>query len=547
MDQETEQRRVAFEKVYQAATLVVSQLDKKKPSPEDGKSKIPPTEALGACWISHGSVFPEDSLLGASLVSLGKSQIEISQLQQEYAYRMKESYISILEKGHQDYKEYLVLRKKLDSRRLDYDAKLNKLQKAKKEKPEWEQEVQAAKMKYEETEYDVVQRMIYFQDCEEDHFNALTELLEAQLGFHKASAEVLERLQQSWRQGYEPHPQEPVRPALRNTISRSSTTSGTLRRNTALSTSSEGDDSYGTEDPYSQRSSPYGTNGRRPSMRQGSQDNLHPTVRRQSSYSSTGRSEDSYGTQGRPAPPPIPRSKPSSTKKQVKAIYDFSGENANELNLCAGDVITVVEEIDQGWWMGEMYDANGVKQQGLFPSNYVEEIAPPPMPVRPVSNRNRSNSHYSQVSDTREITEEPQEEESPFSDSSEISNSYSHPSPATPMMARRGTAGSLHSAPNGSPALSRMPSATQINMRSNIGSTRTPPPPPTARTPSRSFTTGSHTAPATPMGRSGNSYFNAPPSNTQQNHPPCADCGCDEFSADVFKPNRCKSCFHYHG
>jgi phage regulator Rha-like protein len=62
--------------------------------------------------------------------------------------------------------EFQALRKKLDSRRLDYDAKLNKLQKAKKEKPEWEQEVQASKMKYEETEYDVVQRMIYFQDSE---------------------------------------------------------------------------------------------------------------------------------------------------------------------------------------------------------------------------------------------------------------------------------------------------------------------------------------------------------------------------------------------
>jgi hypothetical protein len=64
LDQETEQRRVAFEKVYQAATLVLNQLDKKKPSPEDGKSKVPPTEALGACWFNHGSVFPEDSLLG---------------------------------------------------------------------------------------------------------------------------------------------------------------------------------------------------------------------------------------------------------------------------------------------------------------------------------------------------------------------------------------------------------------------------------------------------------------------------------------------------
>jgi len=43
------------------------------------------------------------------------------------------------------------MQKKLHSRRLDYDAKLAKVQKAKKEKPEWEEEMQAAKAKYEDT------------------------------------------------------------------------------------------------------------------------------------------------------------------------------------------------------------------------------------------------------------------------------------------------------------------------------------------------------------------------------------------------------------
>lgn len=43
------------------------------------------------------------------------------------------------------------MQKKLHSRRLDYDAKLAKVQKAKKEKPEWEEEMQAAKGKYEDT------------------------------------------------------------------------------------------------------------------------------------------------------------------------------------------------------------------------------------------------------------------------------------------------------------------------------------------------------------------------------------------------------------
>ena len=436
-----------------------------------------------------------------------------------------------------------------------------------------------------------MQRMVYFQECEvsdavllrllninqtkflygvhqEDHFNALTEMLDAQLNYHKSSMQLLEGLQQDWGQGYVQRTSEPVRPPLRNTISRSSTTSGTARRNTNMSNNSETDDMNGADESYHQ-GSPYGTSApRRPSVRQGSQDNIPSTIRRQPSYSSTGRSEDSYGSQSRYAPPPpMPRSKrkysllmrsegkkesqfslystASPTKKQVKAIYDFSGENPNEVNLCAGDVITVIEEIDQGWWKGELFDANGNRQQGLFPSNYVEEIAPPPMPIRPVSSRSQSTSHYSHSAENLEITEEP--EDSPFADSSRVSAPYAHQSPPKPVMARRGTAGSLHSVPTTSPALPRMPSASQINVRNNIGSSRTPPPPPTSRTPSRSFTTGSHTAPPTPMGRNATSYFAPPPSNTNQIHPPCDECGCDDFSPDVFKPSRCKSCFHYHG
>lgn len=135
-------------------------------------------------------------------------------------------------------------------------------------------------------------------------------MLDAQLNYHKSSMQLLEALQQDWGQGYVQRTSDPVRPPLLNTISRSSTTSGTARRNTNMSNNSETDDMYGADESYHQ-GSPYGTSApRRPSMRQGSQDNIPSTIRRQPSYSSTGRSEDSYGSQSRFAPPPpMPRSK----------------------------------------------------------------------------------------------------------------------------------------------------------------------------------------------------------------------------------------------
>lgn len=39
----------------------------------------------------------------------------------------------------------------------------------------------------------------------------------------------------------------------------------------------------------------------------------------------------------------------------------------DEISFDPGDVITDIEEVDEGWWMGT---CNG--SRGLFPSNYVE-------------------------------------------------------------------------------------------------------------------------------------------------------------------------------
>ena len=99
-------------------------------------------------------------------MSLGQVESRLAVLQEDFSCSLKDDYMSTLEVGLQEYKDYLALKKKLESRRLDYDAKLGRLQKAKKEKPELEQEMQASKLKYEETEYDLIQKMVYLQEFE---------------------------------------------------------------------------------------------------------------------------------------------------------------------------------------------------------------------------------------------------------------------------------------------------------------------------------------------------------------------------------------------
>ncbi|EPX73326.1 App1 protein [Schizosaccharomyces octosporus yFS286] len=60
-------------------------------------------------------------------------------------------------------------------------------------------------------------------------------------------------------------------------------------------------------------------------------------------------------------------SEPSS-KTPAVVIYDYSPEEENEIELTEGEKITIIDFVDEGWWLGEK--SNG--KQGLFPSNYVE-------------------------------------------------------------------------------------------------------------------------------------------------------------------------------
>lgn len=105
-------------------------------------------------------------MLGIALINLGQTETRIAALQEALAQDIHTGYLTTLENGLAEYKEYDSLRKKLASRRLDYDSKLNRLNKAKKEKPELEQEMQASRIKYEDTEHDLIQKMAYIQEFE---------------------------------------------------------------------------------------------------------------------------------------------------------------------------------------------------------------------------------------------------------------------------------------------------------------------------------------------------------------------------------------------
>jgi len=54
---------------------------------------------------------------------------------------------------------------------------------------------------------------------------------------------------------------------------------------------------------------------------------------------------------------------------QCRAIYDYTANMYDELDIKYGDVITIQDKQEDGWWLGE---TGG--RRGIFPATYVETL-----------------------------------------------------------------------------------------------------------------------------------------------------------------------------
>ena len=61
---------------------------------------------------------------------------------------------------------------------------------------------------------------------------------------------------------------------------------------------------------------------------------------------------------------------PERTKELTAvALYPYEKDEENEISFQKDDVISNIEKVDDGWWMGTVHAI-----RGLFPSNFVQEL-----------------------------------------------------------------------------------------------------------------------------------------------------------------------------
>ncbi|CAM1503082.1 Fc.00g078580.m01.CDS01 [Cosmosporella sp. VM-42] len=84
-----------------------------------------------------------------------------------------------------------------------------------------------------------------------------------------------------------------------------------------------------------------------------------------------------------------------ATPFRVKALYEYTSPHEDDLKFGTGQVITVTDVEDADWYNGEYVDDAGVKQEGIFPRNFVEKFEPtaPPRPTRTRTKKEPEAAH----------------------------------------------------------------------------------------------------------------------------------------------------------
>ncbi|CAG8489510.1 7373_t:CDS:2 [Scutellospora calospora] len=516
LQQQTDARHKGVDKLIFATSIYLKAMSKKAPSIEE-KTKALPIESLGIAMRVYGEELGSDSSYGTALIKLGTANEKVASCQLEHASKVREDFIESLDASIEDLKQYQQMKKKLESRRLNYDAKLSKMQKSKKEKPELEEEMRNAKEKYEDSKEELHKKMRTINDSEDQYIQELTAFLDTQIEYFKNSYDILSDLRKDWVE------------------SLSTTTTRRTKKNKDTNKSQSDEDDDQNSDSESSHSSYNRSRESRSIARRATnnkninskKDNKNLSVPNASTRNkSSGSSVKSFDSGDRQSP--------------ARKTSDGEGELAIE----EGDIITVLEE-HEGWWIGEIIDDDGTRRSGMFPANYTEELpAKSSASARRVPNLIRKSSNEDDdYQNDEQIYEEPNQlednDEEPLQKkSSSRNNYYSVPPSKTSSRSSSTRSGVSTGIPPVPSRTSKPPPSRSSTIRqkttdytsnaANIPRTTTPPNTSTSR----------------------NSYipqeFFGKNKASNNDVEPCAECGCDDFSPNVFKKDNCNNCFHKH-
>ncbi|KAI9779139.1 MAG: hypothetical protein M1839_007674 [Geoglossum umbratile] len=196
LEMEMQLRHEGMQRLQRSMTTYVKSISARSEG-DDGEKALP-VSLLGSTMINHGEEFESDSEFGNRLIGMGRANERIARLQETFIQDATSSWLESLERSLVQMKEYQAARKKLEQRRLAYDASLSKMQKAKKEDFRCEEELRSQRAKYEESNDEVLRRMEDIKEAETESVADIRAFLDAELEYHDRCREALVQLKREW-------------------------------------------------------------------------------------------------------------------------------------------------------------------------------------------------------------------------------------------------------------------------------------------------------------------------------------------------------------
>ncbi|XP_039670898.1 endophilin-A2-like isoform X1 [Perca fluviatilis] len=273
-----------------------------------------PEGLLGECMTKYGRDMGEDTSFGGALTDIGESMKRMAEIKDSLDIDVKQNFIDPLQAvAEKDIKDIQYHLKKLEGRRLDYDYKKKRQGKIQ------DDEIRQALEKFHESKEMAEGSMYNLLETDVEQVSQLSSFVESLLQYHRQATQVLEELSDKLRERVNDAQSRPRR-------------------------------------EYTPKP--------RPSYDYGEVENSN------GGYSPAATTPPAYS--------PGPSFQRTSIKSRrpepcCKALYDFEPENEGELGFHEGDIITLVNQIDENWFEGAIRG-----KSGYFPNNYVEVVVPLP-------------------------------------------------------------------------------------------------------------------------------------------------------------------------
>ncbi|XP_044728113.1 endophilin-A isoform X1 [Chrysoperla carnea] len=366
-----------------------------------------PEGLLGDCMLTYGRKMGDESAFGQALVEMGESLKQMADVKYSLDDSIKQNFLEPLHQLQtKDLKEVMHHRKKLQSRRLDFDCKRRRQAKGSHISDD---EIKTAEDKFAESLHLAQMGMFNLLENEVEQVAQLATFADALLEYHQQSTDILKLLVENLNERRDEIASQPRKEFQPKTLSdlhidtvadgvngghsNSSSKSGSstptfvsyhnnkLNPNNPVHSSMPTIFAAPTKPAPVSRNQNNHNNQFNNNFNRNNNFNNH-NVHNHNNSTKTNKPDpftpfDPWDSVFQASPLPSPMKSPARTPLNrlpcCTALYDFEAENPGELGFKENDTITLINKIDENWYEGSL---DG--RTGYFPVSYVQVVVPLP-------------------------------------------------------------------------------------------------------------------------------------------------------------------------